>query len=217
MIQFRCAALRLCFIAVSALSGTAVLAGRPLTVDDANVDDAGHGHIEAWAARAPGATLYNLAPAYAPVDGLELSALMARDTAGAATLGALQAKWRITRSRENGCNAGAVVGWSHETATPTTVSLNGLLTCRSAQRGHLHMNLGAAKAKGTAAGATWGIAYERDLGPVTPSIERFGSQGAKPTLQAALRGNVARDLQLDGSVGRRDRGTLYSVGTKLQF
>lgn len=217
VIQPRRAAVRLFPAAACALLCTAAWAGRPLTVDDANVDDAGHGHVEAWAARAPGAKAYNLAPAYAPVDGVELGALLARDTAAATSLRGLQAKWRITPSQENGCNAGAVLGWSRETASPHTASLNGLLTCRSAQRGNVHMNLGAMKAAGTTARANWGVAFERDLESVTPSIEWFGGQGAKRTLQAGLRGNIASNLQLDGSVGRRGRAMLYTLGTKLQF
>ena len=210
------AALRLA-LAASVLFPIGALAGRPLTVDDANVDDAGRGHIEAWVAREPGSRTYNLAPAYAPIDGLEIGALLARDTAASTSLRGLQAKWRITPAQQNGCNAGAVLGWSRATATPDAMSLDGLLSCHHAQRGSLHGNLGAAKAGSAAASVKWGVAYERELKAVTPSIEWFGTQGTKPTLQAGLRGNIASSLQLDGSVGRRNRSTLYSFGTKLQF
>jgi hypothetical protein len=103
-------------------------AGRPLAVDDANVDPAGTGHVEAWLAHAPGSRVYTMAPAYAPVDGLELAALLARDQRASATLSALQAKWRITPSREAGCNLGAGAGLGHATDSPNTTYLNGLLT-----------------------------------------------------------------------------------------
>lgn len=217
MNQLPSAAVRLALIALSALGSIPALAGRPLTVDDANTDDARHGHLEAWVAREPGSTAYNLAPAYAPGDGLELGALLARDTRASVTLRGLQAKWRITPKQENGCNTGAVLGWSRANGTADAVSLNGLLSCHHAERGSVHTNLGATKAGGTAASVNWGLAYERDLKLVTPSIEWFGNQGGKPTLQAGLRGNMARSIQLDGSVGRRGRATLYSLGTKLQF
>ena len=217
MNQVRCAPVCLALVALSALCSLPAGAGRPLTVDDADTDAAGHGHLEAWAARAPGARQYNLAPAYAPTDGVELGALLARDSAASMTLSGLQAKWRITPKQENGCNAGAVLGWSRATGTPDAVSLNGLLSCHHARRGSVHTNLGATKAGSTAASVNWGVAYERDLKHMTPSIEWFGNQGAKPTLQVGLRGNIASSLQLDGSVGRRNRSTLYSLGTKLQF
>jgi hypothetical protein len=186
-------------------------------VDDANTDEAGHGHVEAWLAREPGSTVYNLAPAYSPIDGLEFGAQLARDTSALVTLKTLQAKWRITPRQEHGCNAGAVLGWSRATAAPDAVSLNGLLTCNRAGQGSVHANLGGTQAGSTRATVNWGVAYEHDLKVVTPSIEWFGEQRSKPTLQAGLRGNLAKSLQLDGSVGRRGGARLYSLGTKLQF
>jgi hypothetical protein len=214
--QFRPSAIRLALASVAALCSATVLAGRPLTVDDANTEEAGQGQLEAWVAREPGSTVYNLAPAYAPIDGLEVGALLARDTRASVNVRQLQAKWRATPAQANGCNAGAVVEWAHESRAPDTLSLKGLLTCRATQRGNVHVNLGVAKARDSAANLTRGIAYEREFKPVTPSIEWF-SEGGKPTLQAGLRGNVARNVQLDGSIGRRERATLYTLGTKLQF
>lgn len=213
----RRAALRLTLAAGSGLFAIAALAGRPLTVDDADVEKPGRGHIEAWAARAPGSTVYNLAPAYAPIEGLELGALLARDTSASMTLSGVQAKWLITPKQDNGCNTSGVLGWSHAIGTHNTASLNGLLSCNGVQRGSVHLNLGASKASSTAASLNWGVAYEREVGGVTPSIEWFGNQGAKPTVQAGLRGNIARNLQLDGSIGRRGGATLYSLGTERQF
>jgi len=204
-------------LAALVLLPVAALAGRPLTVDDANTEEAGHGHLEAWVAREPGSTVYNLAPAYAPIDGLELGAQLARDTSASATLKGLQAKWRITPKQENGCNAGAVLGWSRASGSPDAASVNGLLSCFTPQRGNVHANLGVTKAGSAAPSMNWGVAWERDLHGATPSIEWFGRQGSKPTLQAGLRGNLAKSLQLDGSLGRRGGATLYSLGTKLQF
>ncbi len=55
-------------------------AGRPLTVDDANVNDAGEGHVEGWWTRAPnGSRSWTVAPAYAPIQNVELGAGIARE------------------------------------------------------------------------------------------------------------------------------------------
>jgi hypothetical protein len=182
------------------------------------VSDVGHGHVELWVAKAAGAKVFNAAPAYAPIEGLELAALLARDTEASASLRGLQTKWLITPSQQNGCNAGAVIGWLNVAGTPNTASLNGLFTCNRAQHGSIHLNLGLSKARSAAGNVNWGVAYEKPFdNGLTPNIEWFGGQRAKPTVQAGLRGNIAPNLQLDGSIGRRDRVTLYTLGTKLQF
>jgi hypothetical protein len=204
------------------LLGTALLcgtanAGRPLAVDDANVDAAGTGHVEAWLAQAPGARVYSLAPAYAPVEGLELGALLARDQRASVTLSALQAKWRITPSRETGCNLGAVAGLGHATDSPNNAYLNGLLTCNHPDLGSTHLNLGVSRPRHAASRVGWGMAYEKPVGNMTPHVEWFGSERAKPTIQVGLRGDIAKGVQLDGSVGRSAGAMLYTLGTKLLF
>lgn len=192
-------------------------AGRPLAVDDANTDAAGTGHVEAWLAQAPGAQVYSIAPAYAPVDGLEIDALLSRDRRASVTLGALQAKWRITPSQEAGCNVGAVAGLGHATASPNSAYLNGLLTCNHPDLGSTHFNLGASRPRHAVTRLGWGMAYERPVGSVTPHIEWFGSEHAKPTIQVGLRGDIAKGVQLDGSIGRSAGAMLYTLGTKLVF
>lgn len=105
-----------------AAAGTA-WAGRPLTVDDANTNDKGAGHVEAWVARADGATVVNVAPAYAPFEGVELAVALSRDTTNKVNASAAQLKWRITESRDNGCNVGTSLGAAHEggaAATPAS-------------------------------------------------------------------------------------------------
>ena len=64
---------------------------------------------------------------------------------------------------------------------------------------------------------TWGVAVEREMGGVTPHLEYFGAKGEKPTVQAGMRGEILKSLQLDGTVGRVDKETVYSVGMKIQF
>ncbi|NPC55226.1 hypothetical protein [Caenimonas soli] len=193
-------------------------AGRPLTVDDASVNEAGAGHVEAWYARLPGrAHTWTVAPAYAPIDGLELGAAISRDRTANATSGAVQAKWRITPSQESGCNVGAVLGVAHTRgAGGNTPYVNGLATCNSGW-GASHFNLGAVHAPGESTLGTWGIAHEREFGRVTAHVEAFGQRHSKPTFQVGARMEVAKGLQIDGTVGRSDRENLVSVGLKQSF
>lgn len=193
-------------------------AGRPLTVDDANTDDAGTGHVEGWYARQPGhAHTWTVAPAYAPVDGLELGASFTRDRSAATTNQALQAKWRITPSQEVGCNAAAVLGATQTRGqSGTTPYLNGLLSCNSPW-GATHVNVGGQWPSGGPGVATWGLAHERAFGAATVHVEAFGQRLAKPTFQVGTRTNLTHRLQLDATVGRSNRETLLSVGLKQSF
>lgn len=198
---------------------TPALAGRPLTVDDAGTNAKGEGHIEAWAARGEGSRSLNLAPAYAFVEGLELGALLARDTTNKVTATGAQLKWLITPSKERGCNAGVALGASHSTGGGTSADaafVNGLFSCNEGPS-HLHLNLGSGKASDESAITTWGVAFERETGAMTPHVEWFGAEGTKPTIQLGVRGDIAKGLQLDGTLGRSDDRTLYSVGLKFKF
>ena len=47
-------------------------AGRPMLVDDANTNEAGHGHLESWFDKENNALSFS--PAYAPIEELELGA-----------------------------------------------------------------------------------------------------------------------------------------------
>lgn len=205
--------------AVVSLSMGNAWAGRPLTVDDANVNDAGAGQVEVWAARDVGKTnIYNIAPAYAPIDGVELGALLARDSTNQVNMTAVQAKWRITPSQEKGCNVGAVLGVARESnGGGNTTYLNGLLSCNGSGIGNAHFNVGTVKAKNASAVITWGVALEREMGAVTPHFEVFGEEHGKPTYQIGMRGQLTKTIQLDGTVGRTQGENLYSVGLKFQF
>ena len=205
-------------LATSLLACSLSHAGRPLTVDDANTDDAGSGHIEGWYARQPGkANTWTVAPAYSPIDGLELGAAVTRDRTAASTSQSLQAKWRITPSQENGCNSAAVLGASQTRGqSGTTPYFNGLLTCNSAL-GSTHFNLGAQRAPGGLGVGTWGLAHEREWGPVTVHAEAFGQRLAKPTFQVGARKDLSPSLQLDATLGRNNHQNLFSVGLKQSF
>lgn len=216
MTTLRCLAAMLC---VAGLTSTAI-AGRPLTVDDAGTNAKGEGHVEFWAARADGNRSLNIAPAYAVSDGLEIGALLARDTTSKITTAGAQVKWLITPSKDRGCNVGVALGAARASGQGDSDNagfVNGLLSCNATALGNVHVNLGSTKASGQAETTNWGVAIERDFGALTPHVEWFGFEGSKPTLQLGARGDVAKDLQLDGTIGRSDRVTLYSVGLKFRF
>jgi hypothetical protein len=213
-------ALPFAFVVVALSFATTSWAGRPLTVDDAGTNNPGEGHIEVWAARADGATTWNLSPAYAIAQGLEISALLSRDTTNKINGSAAQIKWLVTPSRDTGCNFGLAGGGSRASGQGASVDagfVNGIFSCNGTPLGQLHANVGSVKVSGESAITTWGLALERELGSVTGHVEWFGAEGSKPTFQLGLRGDVARNLQLDGTVGRSDGASLYSLGLKLRF
>lgn len=211
-------ALRLAYLALGSLSTALCWAGRPLSVDDANVNDVGAGHVETWVARqADGARVWTVAPAYGLSDGLEIAATFARDSSNRTSATALQAKFRLSPSRPDGCNVGASIGVARSTdGSGSTSYLTGLATC-NLPVGALHLNLGANKPSANATLGTWGVAFEREFGAVTGHVECFGQQRNKPTIQVGLRGEIMSKLQLDGTVGRTAGDTLYSLGLKRQF
>jgi hypothetical protein len=201
---------------VLACSGAA-FAGRPLVVDDANTNDAGRGHVETWLSRQDGESVYSVAPAYAFREGMEIGALVARAPSAHVTATALQLKWRITPSRANGCNAGVVGGLAHATGTGNAPYLNGLATCNVEGLGSFHFNLGGLKPRDASFVPTWGLAFEKPISAVVAHLEVFGARDTRPTVQLGLRADVVQGIQLDGSVGRNDGRTLWTVGLKFQF
>lgn len=193
-------------------------AGRPLTVDDANTADVGGGQVESWVARqGDRSSTWTNTVGVGVLDGLELGASWARNMSGNANTTALQAKLRLTPSVDGGCNLGGVLGVQD---TPhgggRTTYANGIVTC-NLEAATLHGNLGALRPQGGPTLTTWGIAAEKALGSVTAHLEYFGQQQGKPTLQAGLRTDLLKDLQLDGTLGRTERRTIFSLGLKLSF
>jgi hypothetical protein len=195
-----------------------VQAGRPLTVDDANVNDVGEGHVEGWWTRGPsGSRSWTVAPAYSPIQNVELGAGMARDPKTKLETVNVQAKFRITPSQENGCNVGAVVGSSRTTGETSKGYVNALFSCNHVRLGSLHTNLGLFDVSSSQRIGTWGLAWERAYGDVTAHVEVYGQQHDKPTWATGLRTNILPKLQLDGSVGRQAGQNLVTIGTKWMF
>ncbi len=193
-------------------------AGRPLTVEDANVNEVGEGHVEGWWTRAPNSSRsWTVAPAYAPVKNLELGAGIAREQkTGHETLN-VQAKFRITESQENGCNGGAVLGVIRAADETSKGYVNALFTCNHATLGSLHTNLGTFDFSSRQRIGTWGLAWERAYGEITAHVEVYGLQHDKPTWATGLRMNILPKLQLDASVGHQAGQHLMTIGSKWMF
>ena len=206
----------LLFIAL--LASMPSLAGRPLTVDDASVNDAGDGHVEAWWTRSPnGVRSWTLAPAYAPVENIELGAGIAREQFTGIQTQNIQAKFRITPTQENGCNFGAVLGSARVEGDSFKPYVNGLFSCNSSTLGSFHTNVGALDVSSSQRVRTWGLAWERAYGEVTVHIEKFGMKNEKSTIATGLRFDVMEDLQLDTSVGRANKQNIVTIGLKWMF
>lgn len=212
------------YLLVISIAFTAVLhafpahAERPLAVEDANVIDAGTGHLEAWYARmAHGINTWNIAPAYSPLDGWVLSAVLTRDSTENNTVSSIQAKWRITPSNPQGCNLGVAAGVSYaRNGGERTPYLSGMSSCNF-DGGAVHANFGLAHTEGQSANTTWGLAFERDFGGAVGHIEYFGQEKSRPTVQLGLRKEFLPGWQLDGTIGRNDGDAVFSVGVKKSF
>lgn len=203
--------------ALLALAGLA-WAERPLTVEDADTAEVGGGQLESWLARASdGSRVWTTSVGVGVWDGVELGAAYARNTRLNENTTALQAKFRLTPSVEGGCNLGAVLGVAHtDRGVGRDYEATGLLTCRLAPF-TLHTNLGATRAQGGPTLASWGVAAEKAFGDLTAHLEAFGEQHGKPTVQVGLRKEILPNLQLDGTLGRAERRTVFSVGLMLEF
>lgn len=201
-----------------ALAPLAAQAGRPLMVDDAGINEPGAGHLETWFERGPGGQRnWTAAPAYAPIDGLELGAALSRDTTERNTSARVQAKWQLTPPRDERCTHAAVLSLAHTwPGAGNTPGLNLVMSCPIAP-GTLHLNLGAAKPPLQRTAAFVGAAWEQDLGWATGHVEWIATQHARPVVNLGLRREIAKGWLLDGSVGRSAGQVLFSVGLKQQF
>ena len=211
------------FLAVAPLTllvlGTSAHAGRPLAVDDANVNDKGKGHVEVWVARdSDKINTWNLAPAFAPVEGVEIGVGYAKARKSGEAAQAIQAKWRITPSQENGCNVASTLGTVHEKNVGNSPYLVGIMTCNM-PLGSMHVNLTRHNPKDEKNYNSWGVAFERPMGSYTPHIEAFADQGGKTTLQMGVKTEIAEGWQLDATVGRDRQNTanVFSLGFKYSF
>ena len=221
-VRERCSTARFALLGLCAVSAT-VYAGRPLTVDDADVNVKGAGHVEVWAAHelteSGVSRTLTVAPAFAPLEGVELTAMLTRDQGNKTSLTSAQVKWRITATDESGCNFGATLARarSSENTNPSATNFNALMSCNRSALGSLHLNLGGVNRSGERASRTWGVAVERLIGGVNLHVEQFGEERAKPTSQAGASIALTKRLQLDGTIGRSGSNKILSAGFKVGF
>ena len=194
-------------------------AGRPLIVEDAGINEKGHGHIETWYERGAGKNnTWYASPAFSPTEWLEVAGQFSRDNTEKQHSKALQAKILFTPSNENGCNFGMLAGaQQYQGEGHITPYAIGIATCNSSTYGSVHLNFGIKRVEEDADLPGWGIAYEKPIGPVTAHIELYGERYSKPLTQVGLRTNILPFLQLDGTIGRHYGDTIYSIGLKVQF
>lgn len=199
-------------------------AGRPLTVDDATIADAGNCQLETWHEAGGGQRANWAMPACNFTGNLELGlGLQTLHTSQDASertshAMALQGKTMLRPLTDDGWGAALVL--AHQGGAQAASSIN--LPVSLAWHGQdtlLHANLGANRAHGAATAATWGLALEQQLGAATVvSLERYGQQSARSSTQLGLRHEVLPGrLQLDASWGRHSghsgqQDHLWSLG-----
>lgn len=212
--QITCAVL----VSLSSLLALPSIAGRPLVVDDANVNEVGAGHVETWFARQAGSTnVLTVAPAYGLADGIEIGLAIARGASSESSTALVQAKFLFTPALKNACNTGVTLGATQlNNGGGNMPFVNGLLSC-NADFGSVHVNVGGTHPPNGPALGMWGIAMERPVGTFTMHLETFGQEQAAPTVQLGVRKDVARNIQWDASAGRVNGEVVLSLGTKFQF
>ena len=208
------------FLLIGLLAAHPSRAGRPLAVDDANVNDAGAGHVEFFYQRLAGPVhTWTVSPVYGVRDGFEIAAQFNRDNTADTNTSAIQGKIRLTAPQTQGCNLATSFGLSQPNVSGAGLSkfINGLATCSGAGLGSLHLNLGVVNLPTGVNTLVWGVAFEREFGAVTGHAEVFGVENQAPTFQVGLRTLVSKSLQVDTTLGSQQGETVYSVGLKFLF
>jgi len=204
-------------ISISILSLSAH-AGRPLTVDDANVNDTGVAHVETfWSRAADGSRSFTIAPTYSPLPGLDLIAQDVRTFSGGAHSQTLQAKMQITSPKDNSCHFAWVVGatqWQKGDGQKSFVSANS--SCDMGM-GALHASLVSSRDAVGSDTPSFGVAWEQSFGAWTGYLESVAQRAAKPMVGIGARTDVMPGFQVDGTLGRVGGKAMFSLGTKITF
>ena len=203
------------FFAMSVCVSTAY-AGRPMLVDDANTNEAGHGHLESWFDKENNALSFS--PAYAPIEELELGANFTNSQLTSEKAYSFQMKKLFTSSQQNGCNTGGTLGRSAVTNdSGYSIYGWGILTCNSINWGTVHANLGWDKPNTSSANVLYGVAYEYPLENLVPNIEWMHVEGSENITSIGLRTEIIKNVQLDGSYRIQGDNKYWTLGGKLQF
>ena len=197
-------------------TSTLVLAGRPLLVDDANTNESGHGHIETWYDSKDKS--FTVAPVYAPLEGLELGAVLSKSNSTYENTNSFQFKKLLSVARESGCNTAATLGRSSvQNSGYHTVYGWGILTCNSIEWGSVHMNLGLTKTNTQSSKQLYGIALDYPIFGFVPHIEWLHQDSEKNVAAIGIRTELIKNLQIDSSYRTQGNQSYYTVGMKFQF
>jgi hypothetical protein len=155
---------------------------------------------------------------FAPIEGLELGAAIAKSNSSGETSYSLQLKKLFTSPQENGCNTGGTLGrTSVQNDNAYTLYGWGILSCQSAQWGTVHLNLGWIKERYGSSQQLTGFAFEYPLENFTPHAEWLRLEGEKNTMAIGARTELFKDVQLDGSYRVQDGQNYWTLGVKWQF
>jgi hypothetical protein len=195
---------------------TAAHAGRPLMVDDANVNEKGAGHVETWFEKGGSDKSFTISPAYGIAKGWEVSAAYNRDQPFSRNYVGLGAKYQISKPQANGCHSAVSMAYARASGNGA-MGFNLIGTC-SLGGPDIHVNLGAARESATNTNTrSLGVALEKEFGLVTGHFEAVAIQHEKPIFQIGARRAVAKSWQLDGTIGRQGGRNIFSLGTKYSF
>jgi hypothetical protein len=204
-------------LAISLFSVSAQ-AGRPLSVDDANVNDQGVAHVETfWSRAADGSRTLTIAPTYSPLPGLDLIVADARTLSGGAHSQTLQAKMQVTSPKDNSCHFAWVLGatqWQKGEGQKSFVSANS--TCDMGV-GALHASMVSSRDGQGRDTPSLGVAWEQSFGAWTGHIESVAQRASKPMVGIGARTDVMPGFQVDGTLGRLGGKAMFSLGTKITF
>ncbi len=207
----------LSLLAISLLS-MSVQAGRPMSVDDANVNDKGVAHVESfWSRAADGSRTFTVAPAYSPLPGLDLVAIDTRTLSGGSHSQTLQSKMQVTAARDQGCYFAWVLGatvWKKGDGQNSFVGANA--TCNMGV-GALHASVVSSRDAVGRDTPSLGVAWEQSFGAWTGHIESIAQRAAKPMVGIGARTDVMPGFQVDGTLGRVSGKAMFSLGTKITF
>ena len=176
-------------------------------MDDANTNESGHGHIETWYDSKDKS--FTVAPVYAPLEGLELGAVLSKSNSTFENTYSFQLKKLLSVAQESGCNTAATLGRSSvQNSGDQTVYGWGILTCNSIEWGSVHMNLGLTKANTQSSQQLYGIAFEYPIKGFVPHIEWLHQDSEKDVISIGIRTELIKNLQIELELEKNRHKTL---------
>jgi hypothetical protein len=194
-------------------------AGRPMLVDDADVDEVGSGHIESWMERQrhdPGRLLV-FSPAMVIAPRVEVAASWARERPQGLNAWGVQVKVQSSAGKPGECRNALLAALGRETADRrATPALTAIATCEFGT-GALHLNASVLHSPDSRLQPGAGAAWEQPMGPVVGHVEWLVRHKRKPIAAAGVRYSLTENWQIDSSLARGDGKLRWSGGIKYGF